>query len=374
MKSFALLICGWLGTVSLVSAQYNLVKEYAGQGFLDDWTFYGGIDNLTWGNATFVDATTAATKKLAYVDATTNHTILRVDNSTKVAPGTPRNSIRINSNDLYGVGSVWVADFLHVPFGCSVWGAFWSTATSAELAPAVWPAGGEIDTFEAFNLEKSSQFTLHTEPGCSIANSPLANSTNCDSSTGGPGCTVTNADPRSYGSAFSQAGGGVFVTELASNGINIWFFSRPDVPGAISNSNGSVDTSALGTPTIVYPASSCAVDSLFKPQSLVFDITLCGPSLAGNPAIFNRTCPGTCYSDYVLDSSKYADAYFEVASVRVFAQPNATVVTASSGLSSSAAGPLPTGVQSTSGAVQGRMFDPSAMLTIASAFIMIIMI
>ena len=70
--------------------------------------------------SSFVDATTATTKKLAYVDAATNHTILRVDNSTKVAPGSTRDSIRINSNDLYGVGSVWVADFLHVPFGVSL--------------------------------------------------------------------------------------------------------------------------------------------------------------------------------------------------------------------------------------------------------------
>ena len=52
MKSTVLIVCGLLSVLSVVTAQYNLVKEYAGQGFLDDWTFYGGIDNLTWGNAT----------------------------------------------------------------------------------------------------------------------------------------------------------------------------------------------------------------------------------------------------------------------------------------------------------------------------------
>ena len=52
MKSTVLVVCGLLSVLSVVTAQYNLVKEYAGQGFLDDWTFYGGIDNLTWGNAT----------------------------------------------------------------------------------------------------------------------------------------------------------------------------------------------------------------------------------------------------------------------------------------------------------------------------------
>lgn len=30
---------------------------------------------------------------------------------------------------------------LHVPYGCSVWGAAWSQAAN-------WPSGGEIDTFE----------------------------------------------------------------------------------------------------------------------------------------------------------------------------------------------------------------------------------
>jgi hypothetical protein len=151
----------------------------------------------------WVNQATANTSRLTYVDPVTNHAFLRVDNSSRLAAPARRNAVRINTNELYGVGTVWVGDFVHVPFGvrfffctgfvlrvsnrsqCSVWGAFWSTATEAEIAPAVWPTGGEIDLFEAYNLfvdltpeffprvylysplrQSSSMFTLHTNPVC----------------------------------------------------------------------------------------------------------------------------------------------------------------------------------------------------------------
>lgn len=40
---------------------------------------------------------------------------------------------------------------------------------------------------------------------------------------------------------------------------------------------------------------------------------------AGAPAIFNQTCSGVCYTDYVMgNGSNYGDAYFDVAYVKVF--------------------------------------------------------
>lgn len=41
--------------------------------------------------------------------------------------------------------------------GCSVWGAWWSSAPN-------WPESGEIDTFEGVNLVKTNQMALHTNP------------------------------------------------------------------------------------------------------------------------------------------------------------------------------------------------------------------
>jgi hypothetical protein len=39
------------------------------------------------------------------------------------------------------------------------------------------------------------------------------------------GCTVDSSSDASYGEAFAAAGGGVYVTEFASDGIRIWFYS-----------------------------------------------------------------------------------------------------------------------------------------------------
>jgi hypothetical protein len=48
---------------------------------------------------------------------------------------------------------------------------------------------------------------------------------------------------------------------------------------------------------------------------------------AGNPAIFNQTCAGDCYNDWVLgEPSNFDRAYFEIRSVRVFANPTAVIV------------------------------------------------
>ncbi|KAI0062967.1 glycoside hydrolase family 16 protein [Artomyces pyxidatus] len=304
-----------LAIPGLVGAQsYNLVKSYAGSTFFDDWTFYGNYDNLTNGDAIFVTEEVAAAEQLAYVNPAGN-AIIKVDNTTNVVWNNKRNTVRIASKDAYSVGSVWIADMLHVPFGCSVWPAFWSQAAN-------WPAGGEIDTFEGVNMVQHSQSALHTEPGCTIANavqtSTLVNSTDCSYlDNENEGCQVTNPDPSSYGAAFAAAGGGVFVTEFAESGISIWFYSRKNVPANLLTGN-SVSTSSLGTPTVNYPATGCAIDKYFQPQNLIFDITLCG-DLAGNNATFAQTCTGVCYNDYVIGPpSGYNNAYFEVSSVRVF--------------------------------------------------------
>lgn len=54
---------------------------------------------------------------------------------------------------------------------------------------------------------------------------------------------------------------------------------------------------------------------------------------AGAPNIFAETCPGTCYPDNVVgNGSNYANAYFEIASVRVFSNTAASKSNASSGL------------------------------------------
>ncbi|KAI0320941.1 concanavalin A-like lectin/glucanase domain-containing protein [Amylostereum chailletii] len=322
------------------ATSYSLVKEYSGSSFFNDWTFYGNFDNLTNGDAIFVTKDVATSANLAFVNSAGN-AIIKVDNTTTVPFNDKRNTVRISSDDSYSVGSVWVADMLHVPYGCSVWPAFWSQA------PA-WPSGGEIDTFEGVNLVTHNQMALHTEPGCTVANavqtSTLVNSTDCSfEANSNQGCVVTDPSTASYGQAFAAAGGGVFVTEFATSGISIWIFSiclsvfrgRSNVPSSLSGSSvSSVDTSTLGTPTANYPSTSCSSSEFFSAQHLIFDITLCG-DFAGNNATFAETCSGTCYNDYVIGpASGYDNAYFEVQNVRVFG--NSSTVVSSGGNSDAA--------------------------------------
>ncbi|KAH9932701.1 uncharacterized protein BXZ73DRAFT_89876 [Epithele typhae] len=291
---------------AVVAQEYNLVKEYAGPSFFDDWSFYNNVDNLTHGNAFFVGDSQASSARLAFVNDAGN-AVMRY--------GQNRNAIRISTKDQFTVGSVWVTDILHVPFGCSVWGAFWSSAP-------IWPLGGE-----AVNQDARSHMGLHTNP-----TSTLVNSTNCDiNANGNQGCIVTNPDPASYGQAFANAGGGVYVTEFATSGISIWVFNRTTLPSSLQGNQSAIDTSTLGAPVANWPADGCDVTEFFQPQEIVFDITLCG-DYAGAASIFQQTCSGVCYQDFVLgDPSHYDTAFFEVAYLRVYGQPGELTVIQTSG-------------------------------------------
>ncbi|KAJ7580958.1 hypothetical protein C8J56DRAFT_1057927 [Mycena floridula] len=56
-----------------------------------------------------------------YVDAA-GHAILHVDNTTNIADSVlvNRPSVRATSRDKYDLGSIFIADVGHMPFGCSV--------------------------------------------------------------------------------------------------------------------------------------------------------------------------------------------------------------------------------------------------------------
>jgi len=255
--------------------------------------------------------------------------IIKVDNTTFVPYNEKRNAVMITSNDQYDFGTLWVFDALHVPYGCSAWGAYWSRGAGVN-----WPAGGEIDIFEGINLATRNQMSLHTTAGCTqpqgVTQTGTQGNTNCDySQNGNAGCIVQDSNTASYGAAFAQAGGGVWVTEFAETGINIWFFNRPSIPAALSTN--SVDTSALGTPSASYPASSCNPTTHFTKQQIVIDLKLCGV-WAGNPSTLQESCPAlqtnqTCYTTYVINNnSNYNQAYYEIKSLKIFATSKDKVI------------------------------------------------
>lgn len=322
---------------------------------------------MTNGDVNYLDRDTAFSSKLVGVNGA--NVFIKVDNTTNVPYNEKRNTIRLDSMDSYGLGSLWVIDVVHMPFGCSVWPSFWTRGD-------VWPEHGEIDIIEGINKVTQNQMALHTLPGCSHASgtnqlgTPSQNP-DCNQQNGTAGCTVLDTTNKpTYGPNFNSVGGGVWATQFDESGIFIWFFDRASVPDSLKKDNTakSIDISSWGAPVASYPSTQCSpMSNFFGDQTLVLDITLCG-DWAGNVDIYPQTCanqppntpnPGTpppgrsaCYFNNVVGpgSPLYDEAYFEISYVRAYA--TGAALAAETGSTTGASGSKSTGTSgsSTSGA------------------------
>lgn len=134
--------------------------------------------------------------------------------------------------------------------------------------PCIQPMGGSLFTAPA------KCYSCSVTPS-SNGYSGFVNQTSCyHAINGNVGCGITYSNPASYGAAFAQIGGGVFVAELAISGISIWFFERRNIPAEVSNATFSIDTRQLGTPSSFWSSAGCDIAKYFSPQTLTFTITL----------------------------------------------------------------------------------------------------
>lgn len=304
------------------AATYYPLIEYSGTTFFDGFDFYGAIDNTTWGNVTYVDAADADAESLAYVNGAGN-AVIKVDNSSTVLDvGIQfRKSVRLTSKAQFPIGTLFVIDALHMPYGCSVWPSIWLNGV---LQPGqVWPAAGEIDLIEAINLMDHNQMALHSFAGCvQPANVSQLGSTvihNCNDTTAS-GCTVAETKPNSFGAGFNQNNGGAFGLQFDVAGVFMWFWPRQNIPASITQATptGNMDLTDWGIPSAAYPASGCNITEFFPDQQLVIDITLCG-LWAGIPSVYAEQCPGSCFATNIAgNGSNYADAYFEIPAIRTY--------------------------------------------------------
>ncbi|KJA23116.1 glycoside hydrolase family 16 protein, partial [Hypholoma sublateritium FD-334 SS-4] len=298
----------------------DLLKDYSGASFFDEWDFFGGWDNLTLGDVNWVDKSNATSKKLAFINGAGN-AILKVDNTTNVVWQNKRDSVRVTTRKVYPIGTIWIADIVHMPFGCSVWPALWTKGP-------LWPADGEIDIIEGINLMQNNQIALHTQPGCNHSSPAPANQRGLSDQLDcgvEAGCTVRETAPNSFGSGFNSAGGGVYATHFDAS--SVWFWSRQNIPASIRRLSPTSALASLddwGPPSANFPSgTNCNIANHFGSQSLVIDITLCG-TWAGAPTIYSPQCSaqgktGKCYDDNVIGTGdKYNDAYFEIKYVRAY--------------------------------------------------------
>jgi len=267
------------------------LDEYSGSSFFDRFDFYTGPDP-THGKVNYTDRDTAFSGGLVYVspDGTIN---MKGDNTTWLAEGVQRNSVRISSYTQYN-GGLFILDLNRAPWGCGTWPAFWT------LGSGQWPYNGEIDIIEGVHDNQHNQVAFHTDTGClltptnqtgSIVQVNGKDNLICDGNVNdNSGCAVTEWSRASYGPYFDSLGGGVFVMKWDELGIAIWSFYRPTIPQDILD--GSPDPANWGNPSAVLLPDNCNLGKYFANHSIVFDITFCG-DWAGN-SYSTTDCPGTC--------------------------------------------------------------------------------
>jgi len=278
------------------SASYDLVRDYSGATFFDRWDFYGSWDNLTLGafvrrpefcfllsnpfsplhiigDVVWLDRVSAFQENLVYIDEH-NRAIIKVDNIADVPWNEKRNSvfrhlsphranlkirqqIRITSHDFYRVGSLWIIDLTHLPYGCSVgvsshrvvsgqkkkliielWhrfgqhfgakdhnGRIMAKSTSSKASTSWYSfscSGVPMATWQCFDIKTqgANQYALHTVPGCSQTfgawQTGVSGETDCSRPSG---CFVTETSPNSFGEGFAMAGGGVWAAQFDVAGV-----------------------------------------------------------------------------------------------------------------------------------------------------------
>lgn len=310
-----------LMSASASALPYALKADYSGAGFFDKFRFQDSNEfyqkmnrsDPTGGYVTYVDRKTAWAENL--VSITPANTARIAVDSVNVASGFGRKSVRISSLDQYHTG-LFVADVRHMPVGPGTWPALWTVEEHS------WPTGGEIDIIENVNGQTTSttQSTLHTSPGCSMATPDVSNPQmtgqgythkSCNYNSGFEGCGVVGP-AGSFGTAFNNNGGGTFATEWKASSIRMWFWPRGTSPMEKAAPGTTPQPDATwGMPYAYFALSdTLCPTSHFGQHNLVINTDLCG-DWAG-------ALTPDCVNIVKNNPALYDQAYWEINSVKVY--------------------------------------------------------
>ncbi|TFK22237.1 family 16 glycosyl hydrolase [Coprinopsis marcescibilis] len=294
-----------------------MADNIQGPSFFDTFE-WENIPDPTHGRVNYVDLPTAQQQNLTF--AKKDSFVLRADSTNFLDPNGPgRNSVRIRSKKNYTT-HVAVFDVKHMPQGCGTWPAIW------EVQGSNWPYGGELDILEGVNDDGTNAATLHTGPNCRMPASREGQTgirvlENCDANVNSNiGCPVKFTSPESYGPTFNAVGGGWYAIERTPTYIKVWFWARNDksVPAEVMSGNVIVNPDSWGTPTALFPDTQCNLNQHFGPHNIVINLTLCG-DWAGQSDVYQQSgCPSTCVDFVNNNPSAFANAYFDIAAVRVY--------------------------------------------------------
>ncbi|KZP32443.1 glycoside hydrolase family 16 protein [Athelia psychrophila] len=312
------------GAAPTSTSAWKLAESHQGANFFTGWSFFTGADP-TAGVVTYIDQPTAQSANLVEVNSAGN-AVMRVETTPQVS--STRQSIRITTQSTWNQG-LFLMDSVHIPTGCATWPAFWTNGPN-------WPAGGEIDIVEGINNYTNNQATIHTNPGCTLASASadvlgitgtVVGGTNCAAAeSGNQGCGMRSPQGNSFGAPFNANGGGVYAMLWDGAGISIFFFARGSVPADIDT--GAPDPTGWGAPMANWPADNCNPSTFFYDHSAIFDTTLCGDwagsgwTTTGLPGQ-STSCAAetgypTCEAFVAAEGAAFSEAYWEVASVKIY--------------------------------------------------------
>jgi hypothetical protein len=210
------------------------------------------------------------------------------DNYTTLSSSETRKTVRFHSDHEYDRALI-ILNITHMPFGCSLWPAYWLLGSMGQPQP--WPYHGEIDVIEGINLYDFVSSSIHTtdSPGCQMQGHVGVNMTgewsqtngndpeNCYTNyvSGKDGCKVTASSNATYGEQFNRNGGGIFALEIAEDGIRNWFFPRGGPVPADLLAQAPVP-STWPLPYANFHLGPWCPATNFATLRIVFDITICG--------------------------------------------------------------------------------------------------
>lgn len=140
---------------------------------------------------------------------------------------------------------------------------------------------------------------------------------------------MSQTSPASYGSGFNAQQGGVYAMQWTSNAIKTFFFPRGSIPSDITSGTPNPDS---WTPVAVISNGDCNIDNNFKSMRIIFDTTFCGDfgDATWNNGCAARTGFSTCAAYVASRPGDFAQAYWQLPSLKVYTLQNAVTTTTSS--------------------------------------------
>eukprot|EP00437_Effrenium_voratum_P019692 CAMPEP_0181452500 /NCGR_PEP_ID=MMETSP1110-20121109/29237_1 /TAXON_ID=174948 /ORGANISM="Symbiodinium sp., Strain CCMP421" /LENGTH=441 /DNA_ID=CAMNT_0023576781 /DNA_START=89 /DNA_END=1414 /DNA_ORIENTATION=- len=198
-----------------------------------------------------------------------------------------RHSVMIHSNYAWHPqdGFLVVMKYNHVPWGPSIWPAFWLMNSDK-----VWPDGGEFDIMEFAN-DEASKITFHTDKNC-LLDPRKVGSCMRGKRMGGSGPMNCNTNywknlfgcrPRQVqrtGEWFAK-NPGAFAASWDEDGITVYHIPNHEIPADLKEDKPRPESWGKWVVAYLpYVSHTCHRD-LAGPQEIVLNIALCG-DWAGN--------------------------------------------------------------------------------------------